>query len=146
MIREANVQDADVLAILLEQLGYENTSSFLPARIQTLLEHPDASLAVYETEGRVFALLCLHVIPQIALLGPFLRISYFVVDETMRSVHIGATLEAYALDVARKKGCDRIEVHCHERRKDAHRFYARCGYVESPKYFVKNLHVRSEDA
>gem|GEM_PF-7122871 len=61
MIREANVQDADVLATLLEQLGYENTSSFLPARIQTLLEHPDASLAVYETRPRRrFALFTCH--------------------------------------------------------------------------------------
>ncbi len=146
MIREAAVQDAEVLENLLAQLGYPDTAVFLKERIQTLLNHPDASLAVYETDGRVVALLCLHVIPQIALLGSFLRISYFVVDETMRSAHIGSALEAYALEIAREKGCDRIEVHCHERRTDAHRFYARCGYVESPKYFVKNLHVRSENA
>jgi len=44
--------------------------------------------------------------------------------------------------------CDRIEVHCHQRRTevhchqrrtDAHRFYERQGYTDSSKYLIKTL-------
>lgn len=141
MIRIAKVEDADVIAGLLTQLGYQKTLSFMPNRIQELLDNPDAMLFLYESEGKVVALLSLHVIPQIALFGSFLRISYFVVDETVRSREIGAELEALATKIAKERACDRIEVHCHERRKDAHRFYERHEYIESPKYFIKNLYM-----
>jgi len=139
MIREATVDDAQAIVSLLTQLGYADTHAFMHVRIRELLKNPDALLFCYESEGKVVALLSLHVIPQIALLGSFLRISYFVVDEKARSHKIGAELEAYATRIAKESGCDRIEVHCHERRKDAHRFYERHGFVESPKYFVKHL-------
>ena len=139
MIRAANVEDASVIEKLLTELGYAETSSFISTRISELLDHPDAMLFVYESEGSVVALLSLHLIPQIALLGSFLRISYFVVEEKARSQKIGLELEALATQIAQEKGCDRIEVHCHERRTDAHRFYIRQGYSESPKYFIKML-------
>lgn len=31
------------------------------------------------------------------------------------------------------------ELHCHSRRKQAHKFYNRQGYAESPKYLIKML-------
>ena len=139
MIRSATIDDADIIATLLAQLGYADTQSFIKERIQELLTHPDAMLFLYEYEGKAMALLSLHVIPQIALLGSFLRISYFIVDEQARSLKIGAELEAYATRLAHERKCDRIEVHCHERRKDAHRFYLHHDYRESPKYFIKKL-------
>lgn len=139
MIRAATVEDAGVIDKLLTQLGYAETLSFLPKRIQELLEHPDAMLFLYESEGKVVALLSLHLIPQIALFGSFLRISYFIVDEKVRSQKIGTEFEALATQIAKEKECDRIEVHCHERRNDAHRFYEQHGYIESPKYFVKQI-------
>lgn len=52
---------------------------------------------------------------------------------------IGALLESQAVKVAHQRGSDRIEVHCHSRRVDAHRFYDRQGYVDSPRYLLKSL-------
>lgn len=141
MICLAKVEDAPIIAELLTQLGYAKTLSFIPKRIQELLENPDAMLFLYKYESKVVALLSLHVIPQIALFGSFLRISYFVVDETVRSREIGTEFEALATKIAKERACDRIEVHCHERRKDAHRFYEQHGYIESPKYFIKHLYM-----
>lgn len=147
MIRPATVEDAHVIEKLLAELGYADTSSFISTRINELLEHPDAMLFLYELEGFPVALLSLHIIPQIALFGSFLRISYFIVEENARSLKIGSELEAFATHIAQEKGCDRIEVHCHERRKDAHRFYEQHGYVESSKYYVKQITLkRSYDA
>ncbi|HGM6989075.1 hypothetical protein JY531_09580 [Serratia marcescens] len=41
--------------------------------------------------------------------------------------------------LAHRRGCDRLEVHCHSRRERAHAFYRREGFVEAPKYFAKLL-------
>ncbi|WP_139803611.1 GNAT family N-acetyltransferase, partial [Cronobacter sakazakii] len=81
----------------------------------------------------------LHFIPQLALKGDFCRISYFCVSSNARSKGIGRLLESEGETLARARGCDRIEVHCHSRRSDAHRFYYRQGYTESPKYLCKSL-------
>jgi GNAT superfamily N-acetyltransferase len=76
---------------------------------------------------------------QIALQGDFARISYFVVDDSAHSQGIGRQLEEEATRLARERGCDRLEVHCASRRTQAHSFYAKHGYRESPKYLIKKL-------
>lgn len=138
-IRLATIDDIESIQTLLAQLGYPDTQSFLPQKLSIILEHSDAVSLVYEINKTVVAFLSLHFIPQIALKGDFARISYFVVEEGLRGEFIGQELEAYCHSEAKNRHCDRIEVHCHTRRKDAHRFYERQGYSESPKYFIKSL-------
>lgn len=138
-IRTAKVDDWKSICELLKQLDYPNTESFMKEKIETLLNHPDEELLVFETPGNIIAFISIHFIPQLALKGDFARISYFAVDSTIRSKGIGREMEEYCTDLAKKRNCDRIEVHCHSRRKDAHRFYSRQGFNESPKYFMKIL-------
>jgi len=99
-------------------------------------------LAVYAGRleiGGVVAFISVNFITQLALEGDIARISYFAVDKSARGEGIGAQMEAYCEQMARSRKCDRIEVHCHLRRKDAHRFYERQGYTDSPKYLIKSL-------
>lgn len=138
-IRKAKIDDWKSICELLNQLEYYNTENFMKEKIESLVNGPDEELIVYETLGKVIAFFSIHFIPQLALKGDFARISYFSVDSTIRSKGIGGEMEEYCTDLAKKRHCDRIEVHCHSRRKDAHRFYLRQGFNESPKYFVKLL-------
>ena len=138
-IREARVSDWKEIRGLLKQLDYGDTDSFLEDKIKTLLNHPDEKLLVYESDQRVVAVISIHFIPQLALKGDFARISYFAVDQEARSKGIGRELEEFCVALARNRQCDRIEVHCHSRRSDAHRFYYRQGFVESPKYLIKSM-------
>lgn len=138
-IRSAKITDWRRISDLLGELGYPNTESFIQNKIARLLSHPDEDLLVYESDGKVVALISMHYIPQIALEGDFARISYFVVEDAVRDQGIGRKIEARITELARERKCDRIEVHCHSRRTNAHRFYQRQGYVESPKYFIKQL-------
>ena len=124
---------------LLNQLGYPGTEGFLDRRIKALAGDPDEELVVGEENGEVLAVLSIHFIPQLAVLGPFARISYFCIDGDHRGKGMGRELEEYCEAVARQRGCDRIELHCHSRRTDAHRFYQQQGYEESPKYLMKKL-------
>ncbi|MBA4387456.1 MAG: GNAT family N-acetyltransferase [Verrucomicrobia bacterium] len=136
-IRKANQKDAEAIAALLEQLGYPRTQTFLAERINLLAGDSGEELVVGEEGGRVVAVLSLHFIPQLAVEGPFARISYLCVQEGLRSKGIGRQLEEYAEKAARARGCDRMELHCYARRTDAHRFYFRQGYEESPTYLMK---------
>jgi len=139
-IRPINEKDAPVIADLLQQMGYEGAADFLPDKIHSSITHPDEyCLVAEETDGQVIGFISIHIIPQIALKGDFARISYFSVDEHFRSRGVGKLLEEHCERIARERNCDRIELHCHSRRVEAHRFYYRQGYVESPKYFVKKL-------
>lgn len=138
-IRDATPDDLPALAQLLAQLGYPGSDSFLADRIRQLRVHPDALLLVAHAGSKVLGFISLHFMPQIALAGDFCRIAYLCVDEAARSLGVGALLEQRAVAEARARGCDRIELHSHARRHDAHRFYARQGYDESPKYLVKRL-------
>ena len=138
-VRTAQIADAPVLVSLLEELGYPGCEAFMARRLAQLLAHPDESLLVAEADGCVLGLISLHFVPQLALAGDFCRISYLCVTQRARGLGVGALLEQAAHAAARQRGCERIELHCNERRRDAHRFYARQGYEESPKYLMKRL-------
>lgn len=139
-IRDIQANDAAAVANLLHQLGYEGAENFLHEKIHSLMADPNEyCLVAEETNRQVIGFISIHIIPQIALKGDFARISYFAVDEHFRSCGVGRLLEEHCERIARERNCDRIELHCHSRRIEAHRFYYRQGYVESPKYFVKKL-------
>jgi GNAT superfamily N-acetyltransferase len=138
-IRSARVSDSPAIERLLDQLGYTGTDRTLPQRLQRMLADPDERILVYETTAGVVAFISVHFIPQIGLAGDFARISYFSVDDSVRGQGIGREMEEYVVMLAKERQCDRIEVHCHSRRADAHRFYFRQGYEEAPKYLVKRL-------
>lgn len=138
-LRSAAAGDIPALVELLAQLGYPGTGRFLADRLRDLAAHPEAVVQVAESGGTVLGLISLHFIPQLALAGDFCRIGYLCVAERARGSGVGAQLLAFAEAQARSRGCDRIELHSHARRVDAHRFYAREGFVESPKYLVRML-------
>lgn len=138
-IRTAKVEDYKQISLLLTQLDYPDTEHFLKEKIEILLTEPNEELLVFEEDKNIIAVISVHFMPQLAVKGDFARISYFAVDKNIRSKGIGRKLEEYCNDLALKRNCDRVEVHCHSRRTDAHRFYIRQGFTEAPKYFVKML-------
>ncbi len=144
-VRNARQEDADRIAGLLAQLGYPGTEPFIRGKIEALLGHPDAELAVAVENDLVVGFISMHFIPQIALPGDFARISYLCVDESVKGSGVGHLLEEWCERIANEQGCDRIELHCHSRREAAHRFYYRLGYEESPKYLMKTVQTTGKD-
>ena len=136
-IRLATPVDGPDIAVLLDQLGYPGTATFIAARIEAITNDPNATILVAEDNGSVVAFISINFISQLGLEGDFARISYFAVSDEYRGKGIGRELEMRCEELARARNCDRIEVHCSDYRTDAHRFYARQGYVESPKYLIK---------
>ncbi len=140
MIRKATLLDTPAIGRLLGQLGYSVSDDLIRRKLARLVDDRDEDLLVAEgDDGKVAGFLSMQCIPQVAMEEGFARISYLCVDEPARGKGIGKALEREACRLASARGCDRIELHCHSRRTDAHGFYERRGYKESPKYFVKEL-------
>ncbi|HAT40824.1 MAG TPA: GNAT family N-acetyltransferase [Rheinheimera sp.] len=138
-IRPATVRDAPILSRLCAQLGYPDTAGFMEKRIKQLSQQPNSAVLLAHRGDHVFGFMVLNFIPQLALAGDFCRISYLCVEEDERSIGVGSLLEQAAEIQARARNCDRIELHCHSRRAQAHQFYLQHDYEESPKYFIKLL-------
>lgn len=138
-IRKAILADQSAISMLLDQLGYPGTEAFLSQNLAVMLNQSSSEVLVYELDGKIAGFIAIDFIPQLATKGDFARISCFAVDETIRSKGVGRLLEDHCTRLAHERNCDRMEVHCHSRRVDAHRFYERQGYEESPKYFRKML-------
>jgi GNAT superfamily N-acetyltransferase len=138
-IRLAALADAPGIARLLTQLGYPGTEAFLAANLEKMLADPNEVPLVWADESSIAGFLSMSFSVYPGVRGPVVTIKSFTVDENARSRGIGAQLEAEVTRRAREKGCDRIILHCAERRTRAHEFYYRQGYVESPKYLIKRL-------
>jgi len=138
-IRLATMQDSFVLSALLTELGYANTEDFIERRLAQMMDDRSEHLLIAERDGRALGFLSLHFIPQLALAGDFARLSYFCIADGKRSEGVGQQLLKHAEQLAKDRGCDRVEVHCHEHRTKALAFYAREGYSESPRYLIKAL-------
>ena len=146
MLRGATTEDSESIARLLMQLDYDITESEVASKIE-LSKSLDSMEVIVATDdmNQVLGFVSLHFIPQLGVTGDFARITYFCVDESARTNGVGSALEREVVERARLRNCDRIEVHCHSRRSEAHRFYARHGYTESPKYLTKRTN-RAEQA
>lgn len=138
-IRSATLADHPAISNLLTQLGYSGTDDYLPKNLERMLGQPSSQVLVYEDEGEVAGFIAIDFLTQLVVKGDFIRISCFSVDENARGKGIGKALEDYITGLGKERNADRIEVHCHTRRTDAHRFYYRQGYSESPKYLMKSL-------
>lgn len=138
-IRSATVGDHVAISNLLTQLGYRGTGDYLPENLERMLGQSSSRVLVYEEGGEVAGFIAIDFLTQLVVKGDFIRISCFSVDENTRGKGIGNALEDYITELGKERNADRIEVHCHSRRVDAHRFYYRQGYSESPKYLMKSL-------
>lgn len=138
-IRKANTSDATAIQTLLTQLGYTQSLEFIEKKIRLFESDERQFIFVADIDHKLAGFLSLTMIPQIALEGDFARIAYVCVDQQFRGKRIGQTLVAYAEQIAKNCGCNRMELHSGDHRKQAHEFYLGQNYEDAPKYFRKFL-------
>lgn len=138
-IRQSNLADADSLAALVAERGFDYPTeiSLVRERLNDLLQAGDCVLvAVYES--KIIGMALLHR-TRFLHRKPDGRIVSLVVSETFRSCGVGAQLLKAAEEIFNDWGCGRIEVTSGAKREAAHRFYLREGFTEQPKRFIKLL-------
>jgi GNAT superfamily N-acetyltransferase len=131
-IRPALPEDATMIAELLAALGYPSPPEEVRRRLITL----DDSDCVLLTEG---GLIALHRIPRLAEGDPLARITALVVAPEHRAKGVGRELLRAAEDLARRWGCNVLEVSSGRRpeRDAAHSFYRAEGFEDGGAHSVR---------
>ncbi len=138
-IRKGTYHDAPFIKLLMEGLGYKTSNSLLITQLTDLFSSSHHEVLVCEEREEVTGFAVVHVLPQLAFDGSLLIISYLTVDEQAKEQQTARALENYITDLARKRKCERIQVHCAGWRAQAQRFFLGQGYDLYPQYFTKRL-------
>jgi GNAT superfamily N-acetyltransferase len=125
-IRRAAVDDAERIAALMLQLGYEVRADELADRLQRRAARREIFVAIAEYDVLGWAAVSTDE-PFVEGYGAHLE--GLVVDESARSAGIGARLLEAAETWARERGCVDMRVQSNVVRERAHAFYARYGYA-----------------
>jgi GNAT superfamily N-acetyltransferase len=92
----------------------------------------DNRLLIAELDGEVVGTLQLTFIPGLSKVGAEkMLIEAVRVVRARRGTGIGGQIVAAAIELARARRCKSVELSSHQTRTDAHRFYARLGFVAS---------------
>jgi N-acetylglutamate synthase-like GNAT family acetyltransferase len=138
-IRNASYRDAPAIKSLLQALGYTSSTSLLIDQLENAFDKDYHQVFVYEWKKEVVGFISVHFLPQLAFDGVIAIIIYLSVDESVKDRSIGKALEQHVTEQAKKRKCERIQVHCLDWRAQEHEFYKQQGYVEYPKYYTKRL-------
>ena len=140
-IREAQIDDADSIAKLLLQLGYETKSS--DVRHMLLATNDVASTTNDEVyvcvfKGDVVAVMSLIFFNYFPSAQKLCRITAIVVDDSLRGSGIGSHLIHHAKCVASTASCSVLEVTTSLKRLQTQSYYEKIGFKKtSYKYVLK---------
>lgn len=137
-IRRATAADIPALAGLLGQL-FEQEAEFRSddaaqrAGLALILADPATGCVLVAEDGvRIAGMVTLLFTVSTALGGRVVLLDDLVVDRAARGRGIGSALLTAAIDLCRSEGIGRITLNSDADNADAHRFYARFGFVRSP--------------
>lgn len=121
-----------------------NPAEPLDERYAIALAHvtadPNNALVVAEEDGRVVGTFQLTIIQQVAYRGAKVaQLENVIVDPEFRSQGVGEAMMRWAIDVARRRDCYRVQLTSNKRRTRAHAFYERLGFVASHDGFKRVL-------
>ncbi|MDN7879853.1 GNAT family N-acetyltransferase [Burkholderia aenigmatica] len=138
-IRDAQPSDHAAIAALLSQLGYDTAPSLILAKIEALLPSPTDTIVVAVVQHEVVGSISLHAMPLFHAAGYLGRITSLVVDERHRGSGVGSALMAAAERWFDAAGCVKLEVTSGDHRPDAHRFYARHGFLRDGQRLARTF-------
>jgi ribosomal protein S18 acetylase RimI-like enzyme len=140
-IRDAELNDAPGLAVLMSELGYETDHTEMETRMELILSHPGYKTFVAIMGGSVCGMIGSLTYPSYEHDDPSGRILALVTLSTARRCGIGRALIATAEKDFAQRGIRRVSLDTRLTREDAHKFYELLGYERNGWRFVKQLQV-----
>jgi GNAT superfamily N-acetyltransferase len=146
--RRATVADLPAIVALLadDPLGAAREDARVPLApsyveaFAAIAADANQFLAVAEEDGRVVGTLQLSFIPGLARRGAWrAQIEAVRVAADRRGTGLGERFFAWAIDQARARGCRLVQLTTDKSRPDAHRFYARLGFVATHEGYKRAL-------
>jgi ribosomal protein S18 acetylase RimI-like enzyme len=138
-IRDAELNDASELAVLMCELGYETKRAEMETRLKLILSNPAYKTFVATMDGCVCGMIGTLTCPSYEHNDAGGRILALVTLSGARRRGIGRALIAAAEKDFVQKGIRRVALDTRLTREDAHRFYESLGYERNGWRFVKQL-------
>jgi len=138
-IRDAEVNDAPELAMLMCELGYETDPTEMEARLELILSNSAYKTFVAIRDGSVCGMIGTLTYPSYEHNDASGRILALVTSGTARRRGIGRALIATAEKDFGQRGIGRVSLDTRLTREDAHKFYELLGYERNGWRFVKQL-------
>lgn len=148
LFRRATSADLPAIVAMLadDPLGAMREDASLPldpayaAAFAAIEADPNQYLAVAEVDGRVVGCLQLSFIPGLSRKGQWRgQIESVRVSADQRGSGLGRQMIEWALAECAARGCGSAQLTTDKSRKDAHRFYARLGFVASHEGMKRKL-------
>lgn len=127
-IRDAELNDAAELAVLMRELGYETKRAEMKARLKLILSNPAYKTFVAIMDGCVCGMIGTLTYPSYEHNNPGARILALVTLSAVRRRGIGRALIATAEKDLAQRGIRRVALDTRLTREDAHKFYESLGY------------------
>ena len=138
-IRDAELNDAPELAVLMCELGYETKRTEMETRLKLILSNPAYKTFVATMDGCVCGMIGTVTFPSYEHNDAGGRILALVTLIGARRRGIGRALIAAAEKDFIQKRIRRVALDTRLIREDAHRFYESLGYERNGWRFVKQL-------
>lgn len=140
-IRNAELNDSELITDLSIQLGYESLNSAVQHRLKNILTNPDHCVYVATLDGKVVG--WVHGFYAMRVESDFfVEIAGLVVTKNIRKNGIGKKLVDRVIEWTKFKNCTTIRVRSNVLRKESHRFYVNIGFeiTKEQIIFNKQLH------
>jgi ribosomal protein S18 acetylase RimI-like enzyme len=140
-IRNAELNDAPELAVLMCELGYATRRTEMEGRLKLILSNPAYKTFVAIMDGCVCGMIGTLTYPSYEHNDASGRIVALVTSGALRRRGIGRALIATAEKDFAQKGIRRVALDTRLTREGAHKFYESLGYERNGWRFVKQLPV-----
>ena len=138
-IRAAEAADAEALADLMTQLGYETRASEMQMRMEAIRANKNYATFVAISKGKVCGMIGTFTCYTYEHNSPSARILALVVAKEMRGRGVGQALIAAAEKDLAQRNIRRVAVNARFERKEAHEFYEKLGYTKNGFRLIKEL-------
>ncbi|MDQ0968096.1 putative N-acetyltransferase YhbS [Flavobacterium sp. W4I14] len=139
-IREISEKDAESVAALSTQLGYESDIKQTSARIKRINNSNENCVFVALLDGEVVG--WIHGFYTLRIESdPFIEIGGLIVDEKYRNLRIGKQLIENVNIWAKKHQVEKLKVRCNIKRSESHKFYEQLGFKENKRQIAFEMNV-----
>ncbi len=138
-IRTARLNDAEAIALLSKELGYEPHKDEIVRKLQKFELSPGEEIFVAEFE-KVVGWMHISLVEPLES-DPFAEIRGIVVAEEYRGKGIGTKLIQSAEEWTRRKNCKKIRIRTNMKREDTRKYYRNLNFtsIKLQEVFEKKI-------
>jgi predicted N-acetyltransferase YhbS len=142
LVRDARPADAPALVALYEAWSHAQPVEVVAERLAAWAAADDAEVLVAEVDGAVAGMAAVSAVLHLARPGRYARLAGLAVGQAHRRLGVGGALVRTAEELARRWGCDAMEITSSRWRQEAPGFYRALGYedrCERSARFMRSL-------